>query len=393
MSGKIHIQRWHSPRRIWLLAPFLALLCLLATPLSAAACGGLFSADAYTEQNAEQLIFTVDPGRVTLYEQIHYTGSPKDFAWVLPVPAVPQISTASNTLFQSLEGQTAPQFDLRYTSACPEGFAGGGYTTAAPQPSLNSVNIYSSGTTGPYSYNVIGSSNPLALTQWLNSNHYNIPAESQAEMQPYIAAHMLFLAMRLQVTTQSNALAPIKITYATTQQQIGIPLRMATPMGTERLGVLVWIFGQSRYVPQSYSSISINDNQLSTDASDPGSNYADLVDQAVNQAHGHGFVTEYAQPTSHLFTDGDTDLQQLQHNYSYLTRLYTHIAPDQITLDPTFAPQTGLPNVAANHTLDNSPLDQVCWPLVAVLGGGGLLVATVGIILCVVLIRRRRKLS
>ncbi|MFL5629099.1 MAG: DUF2330 domain-containing protein [Ktedonobacteraceae bacterium] len=201
-------RRFSRPVRSSVYALLLALVCLFINPLSAAACGGLFPADSSTEQRAQRLIFAVDPGQITLYEQIHYTGSPKDFAWVLPVPAVPQVDTASIRLFQELDQQTAPRFSLADAPSCP-----GSHTAGAPAP-LNggTVNVYRSGGVGPYSYNVIGSSDPQALTRWLSGHKYKIPTESRAEMQPCIAAHMLFLAMRLQSNASTQDMQPVKIT-------------------------------------------------------------------------------------------------------------------------------------------------------------------------------------
>src|SRR5262249_13404428 len=145
-------------------------------PLTAAACGGLFHADAYTEQSAERLIFAVDPGKVTLYEQIRYTGSPKEFAWVLPVPAVPTVETAPISLFQELDRTTAPAFYQSSGPSCNNGATAGA-------PAQGAVNVYSSGAIGPYSYDVISSNDPQALTTWLTAHQYKVPDDSKAEMQ------------------------------------------------------------------------------------------------------------------------------------------------------------------------------------------------------------------
>ncbi len=377
------------PLRVSIYALLLALVCTLISPFTAAACGGMFSADTYTEQSAERLIFTVDPGKVTLYEQIHYTGSPKDFAWVLPVPAVPTVATASVNLFRAVDQETAPRLYQAEAPSC------GGYNTAgAPAPAANAVNVYSSGAVGPYSYNVIGSSNPQALTQWLTGHNYKIPAESQAEMQPYIAAHMLFLAMRLQGTASTQDMVPVKITYATSQSAITIPLRMATPMGKENLGVLVWIFAQGRYIPQNYQSLQLDYNQLSNDLYSRNA-YTDLVSQAVGKVNGHGFVTEYAQPTSNLYAY-NSELTALTKSYSYLTRMYTSIAPSQINLDPSFVAAPGLPDISAVHEIANPASSQAlsCPPSALAIGGivgGGILVIVLVVILFVVIRRRRAR--
>lgn len=377
--------RFSRSLRISVYALLLALACMFINPLSAAACGGLFTADSSTEQSAERLIFAVDPGQVTLYEQIHYTGSPKDFAWVLPVPAVPKVETAFVSLFQELDQQTAPRFSMPEAPSCP-----GSHTAGAPAPSNGgTVNVYSSGAVGPYSYDVIGSSDPQALTRWLTGHNYKIPAESRAEMQPYIAAHMLFLAMRLQSNTTTQDMLPVKITYPNSAQAITIPLRMATPMGKEHLGVLVWIFAKSRYVPQNYQSLQIKDSQLSGGYD---VNYQALVDQEVSKAHGHGFVTEYAQPTSTLY-GRDPHLRTLEKSYNYLTRMYTSIAPAQIDLDPGFVAQTGLPDVGPGHEVSHPASSQLpSCPAFAAIGGallGGVLIVALGVILFIVIRRRR----
>ena len=384
---RLHLLR---PLYLGLYALLLALACMLLTPLSVAACGGLFTADSYTEQSAERLIFAVDPGKVTLYEQIRYTGSPKDFAWVLPVPALPQVDTASVELFQNLNSQTAPHFYTPGEQDSSSCYANGGSGAAAPQNS-SSVNVFSGGNVGPYSYNVINSNSPQALTQWLTAHNYKIPAESQAEMQPYIAAHMFFLAMRLKGSADVQDMTPVKISYATKDSTITIPLRMATPMGKENLGVLVWIFANSRYVPQNYQALQIKDSQLSYH----GDNYQDLVEQAVSQARGHGFVTEYAEPTSTLYASNQ-ELASLKQAHSYLTRMYTSIAPAQIDLDPGFVAKTGLANVGSSHVVPGSADSQnnSCLPATTVIGialVGGLIAAFV--VMFIAIARRRRRAS
>lgn len=377
------------PLRVSIYALLLSLVCILISPLTALACGGMFSADAYTEQSAERLIFAVDPGKVTLYEQIHYTGSPKNFAWVLPVPAVPTVATSSVNLFQDLDRETAPRLYQPEAPAC------GGYNTAgAPAPVSGGVNVYSSGAVGPYSYNVIGSNDPQALTHWLTSHNYKIPAESQAEMQPYIAAHMFFLTMRLRGNASTQDMLPVKITYATSQPAITIPLRMATPMGKENLQVLVWIFAQGRYIPQNYQSLQLDYNQLSNNLYSHDA-YTNLVSQAVGKAHGHGFVTEYAQPTSNLYTS-DPDLTALVQSHHYLTRMYTSIAPSQITLDPGFVSAPGQPDVSAVHEVTSPASSQplFCPPSSLAIGaiiGAGVLVIGFGFLLFVIIRRKNRR--
>lgn len=389
----------HSVKRpgsLKALAPLLALCCMLLTPLSSLACGGLFYSQAPVDQQAERIIFAVGRGSLTLYEQINYRGSANDFAWVLPVPSVPHVDTTTTALFHALDVQTAPRYLVGQAPPCGWNPNRGNLAGGIP-PQASGVIVYSGGTAGPFAYNVLGSADPRALTAWLQSHAYHVPATMQTLIQPYVASHMLFLAMRLRPQAGVQDITPLKITFATGASDITIPLRMAAAASLPHMDLLVWIFSSGRYVPQNYQSLYISDNQLS-DNPFPAANYTRLVDNAVSQSGGHGFVTEYAGPTSPVSSSEPT-LAALERQYSYVTRLYTRISPEQMTLDPVFTARPGLPDVSDIHEISpsntcdpfNSFLGQVSSALgpAAYLCFGGVFVLLVFLIV-VVLVRIRR---
>ena len=95
------------------LLPLVGAVLLLVSAASApsvAACGGFFCTTVPVDQAAERVIFTMDEGTVTTYVQINYVGAAEDFAWILPVPAVPQIDTAQTVTFQDLDRLTQPLY-------------------------------------------------------------------------------------------------------------------------------------------------------------------------------------------------------------------------------------------------------------------------------------------
>ncbi len=375
-----------------LAALLLALFCLLINPLSALACGGLFSKDLHAEQTGERLIYALDADRVTQYEQFTYTGSPKDFVWVLPVPAVPTIDIASVDLFRELDRDTVPSFYVSRHEAPPCFPTNGANSAGSAAPTGSSaVHVYSGGGIGPYSYNVIGSNDSQALTQWLDGHQYKLSEEERAELKPYIAAKMLFLVVRLQGSAGVQDIAPVKITYATNQASFSIPLRLAAPMGKLPLGVTVWIFGKSRYVPQNYQSLEFTQNDF-RDVADPGSNfYNGKVEQKVKQAGGHAFITEYAQNFQNMQPQ-DPQLQSLQQHYGYLTRLYTRISANQIQRDPTFVAQTGLSDVSRYHAITMPETnEQNCTGEYLMVGGALLLGVVIIAVPIMFFVNRRRK--
>jgi hypothetical protein len=70
------------------------------------------------DQSAERIIFTVDPGVISAYVQINYTGSAPDFAWVVPVPSVPEVDVAEMNSFTELQAATDPVFMLPPVPEC-----------------------------------------------------------------------------------------------------------------------------------------------------------------------------------------------------------------------------------------------------------------------------------
>ncbi len=380
------------------IAPLIAVCCMLLTPLSSLACGGLFYSQTRLDQQAERLIFAVGQGSMTLYEQINYSGPANDFAWILPVPSVPRVDTTTTELFRALDIQTAPRYFRAQPPPCGWD-PNRRFQTGVSAPQTGSVIVYKGGTVGPFAYDVLGSEDPNALTTWLQAHAYHVPDTMQALIRPYVASHMLFLAMRLQPQAGVQDITPVKLTFTTNGSDVMIPIRMAAAAAMPHMDMLVWIFSSSRYIPKNYQSLHISDNQL-TDVPYPATNYTQLVDKAVSQSGGHGFVTEYAGPTRPGSSNEPT-LATLEQNYSYVTRLYTRISPEQMTLDPVFTAQAGLPNVSNIHEI--SPPD-TCDPLNSFLGrvsydlGPAVYVYIAGIIILLalliaggfVLARRRR---
>ena len=82
----------------------------LAVPLPALACGGLFCQTQPVEQNAERILFEVNPdGTVTAVVEITFTGTASDFSWVVPVPDTPSVDVVPQSTLALLDTATVPQ--------------------------------------------------------------------------------------------------------------------------------------------------------------------------------------------------------------------------------------------------------------------------------------------
>lgn len=305
----------------------LSLLALtaLAAPTSALACGGFFCSSVPIDQSKERIVFGVDEeaGEVETHVQIFYTGAAQEFAWVVPVPTVPEVGLSTDELFNQLEWRTAPQFSLnwRELGTCEydniywwgesDGF---GAPTAVNDSAGGApeVEVIAQQQVGPYEQVTLRASSTESLLEWLNDNQYIIPAEVGRALDPYVATDAYFVALRLSNDRDSGDIAPIKMRYAGTVA--AIPVVMTALAATPDMRVQPYIFANGkRGVPDNYLHVQINEaavNWLSG-----GGNYDDVVTLAANEAGGQAFATDYSGPTESLrgslFTPGRFDLNLL----------------------------------------------------------------------------------
>jgi hypothetical protein len=339
-----------------LLIPVLMAAAWLISARPGRACGGLFCQNSPVDQAAERIIFTVDPGVVSAYVQINYTGSAPDFAWVVPVPSVPEVDVAEIDSFTELQAATDPVFMLPPMPDCmfdDRGLAGAPvFEMAAPAGSAD-VTVFSSGEAGPYQFDVVGTEtgNTNALIDWLNENNYRITPDMEPLVFVYVEEGMVFLAMKLQPEQGVQDIQPVKMTYTT--ERPAIPIRLTAVAATPNMGIYTWVFGRGQVESQNYARLNIEDDELSL--SGPfggGTNYLQLVGAGLDRFNGQAFITEYAQPTSQLNVV-DPLLRDLRQQYPYLTRLYGQMSPNEMTVDPVFDFNPNLANMSNIHDLTN----------------------------------------
>lgn len=340
------------PHKAFFFKALLLTLCLiLFLPASAQACGGLFTStnQGRVSQDTERLLISIGTQKTTLYEQIRYQGNAHDFAWVLPVAAVPTVDTAPPELFNKLEMYTAPQFIQPAIRNCDSAdimkslFNNGTYSSAPAPVGGSKVDIYSGGSVGPFMYQVIRSGDAQALTSWLQSHQYAVPTNTQDLIRPYVQNHMYFLAMRLRTQGSVANIAPVKITFPTVMKQVTIPIRLAATDIKQQMRMEVSILAQQRFGPQNYQEVAVHPDNIANTDPDPVAQYHRIVDGAIQQSGGYGVVTEYAQHISPYALESYMS-DKLAPN-PYITRFYTSYTPEYMQRDPVFVPRPDLPNV------------------------------------------------
>ncbi|MDB5097995.1 MAG: hypothetical protein JWM80_2416 [Cyanobacteria bacterium RYN_339] len=269
-----------------------AALCLV--PTSALACGGLFCRTAPIVQNGEKILFATDSQNVIAYVQIQYQGDANEFSWVVPVPTEPALSVGTDAVFTALSRDTVPTFniDIKDEGTCKSSvsFASGAVRKAAPTANAGAVQVVSQNQVGPYDSAVIKSDDPGALKQWLKDNGYVLPPKLDPLLDPYVAGKYYFVALKLTKDRAVGDIQPIVLKYASTKP--GIPIRLTGVAANPDMDVYVWVLGKKRAIPENYRHAIINEARI--DWLTQGSNYNQVVTEAMNEAGGQAFVTDYA---------------------------------------------------------------------------------------------------
>lgn len=306
-----------------LLIPGLALACGKFTP------GGAIEelldtqgegADALVHDAEKMLYVDRGDGRWTVYQSRSFDADDavEEFAWLLPVPGQPQVELAPSMLFERLVEATEPNFELEDVSdgdcpAEPRTFLEEtqiGLLSADDPETLDqfgqadedaSVRAVDAGNIGPYDHVTIETRDDVddpgqRAVEWLESNDYHVESGHIDLLGEYLAEGKNLLAMRLSADAAAEEIQPVAITAEL--DRAASPMRLAQAGADDEVDILVWTAGEGRAMPDGWPRVEINEGLVDWTAG--GDNYRQVVAEAVQEAGGRGFVTDYAMPTGDI---------------------------------------------------------------------------------------------
>lgn len=330
----------------------------LARTPNADACGCFAPPDPSVPivQAGERIAFAMEDGIVTSHIQIQYSGDAQEFAWLLPLPSLPEMELGTDELFSQLIGTTQPKYRLNreYVGNCPFDPSRGGFPGdassedsdggAPPAEPGGGSPLVVRDTVGPYDYAVLRADSKQPMLDWLVQERFFVPAGTDQAVDAYIRPGAYFLALKLRKGESTGDLQPVVVRYRSDLPMI--PIVLTSVAADPDMGVLVWVIGHSRAIPRNYFHTLINDALI--DWSNSGANYVDVITRAVDEADGHhSFVTEYA-GTSAIMTDlldypgrfgSLTDLAQTADAISYIEYLMNYGYATFSNQPPFFGPQ------------------------------------------------------
>jgi hypothetical protein len=360
-------------RAVMIVSRVLLVVVVALASERAFACGGLFcSAGSPTpvDQAAERILFEIlEDGSVSATVEIKYQGNPDEFSWIVPVTGTPDfINVANKDELQLLDAATAPSF-LPPQIRCGGGGGGVGrfpggfgcncdealYAPAAfddlNREADGGVNVIAYPSVGPFEdIVVVDGGDAGALMTWLSDHGYQVNEKMRPFIEEYTLEGYKFLATQLRSDATVQDMVPIR--FHCPQPNPEIPLRLTAIAAQPEMGFVVFVVGQQRYSPLNYAEVAIDDADVRLGST--GNNYFPLVSKRIDEAGGQGFVVERAELTAtttlavdNVFLGTETEaasrasLQAVLTRSPFVTRLYSRMDAEEMTVDPIFAPVTG----------------------------------------------------
>jgi len=367
---------------------FLLVLSICLIPVDASACGGFFCDNLLVpvDQTAERILFRVNADEtITTFVEISYTGEPEQFAWVIPTPVpldVADIEVRGAELFDELEVATRPRFRFVSASgASAERSSGcGGFDgREAPDPFWEEdVEVLATLDIGPFSLEVIEATDAENFNIWLAVNGYATTATADGALGHYIDGGMAFLGVKLNPSAVEGPLDTLVFSYPAREPMI--PIILTAIAAVDDMEVLTYVLADEPYTPSNYGVLDFDFDLVERDGN--STTYEALLPGAVDDAGGHAFAVELAQPVANLSEVGETAAEVLATG-RYLTRMRTYLSADEMTVDPMFSATPGAADVSNLHDVPDREM-RSGW------GEGTLAYLIPALVLLGFLVRRRR---
>ena len=197
-------------------------------PQVASADGGVFPPpNSYLTQTDQKAVIVFENNIETLILSVTFKGDPENFAWVIPVPAKPEVEKSQDELFTALYELTQPEAEIQEVP-----FFG------APLEGLerkSPITIIETKKIDIYDIKIITSDDPKALANWLSENDYQIPSTAAAILEDYVENDWYFVTVKIDLTKitalgkeqiKTGHATPLKIQFET--EKIIYPLKLTS---------------------------------------------------------------------------------------------------------------------------------------------------------------------
>lgn len=293
-------------------------LALVSNVRDANACGGCFHPQPVgTEVTTSvitdhRMVFKISANETILWDQVRYSGDPKQFAWVLPIRAGATIELSRDEFIGALDATTkttvngpirqctanSPTPVADDTSGCGSSnddlaFSENAKGSADFVDAGANVSVVSQEVIGPYEAVTLHSNNGLGISDWLTDNAFAIPDNVKPIIDAYTKEGFDFIALKLEPDAGVQAMRPVRV--ISPGSDVSLPLRMVAAGVGATVGMTLWVIGEGRYDTSSFPHAVVNDADLKWDGKAGRSNLTDLETAALATNDGRTWITEQSQ--------------------------------------------------------------------------------------------------
>ncbi|HMY15949.1 MAG TPA: DUF2330 domain-containing protein [Polyangium sp.] len=294
----------------------------------AQACGGCFHEEnppgpEISVVTGHRMAFAISPAQTVLWDQVEYSGSPAEFAWVLPVKPGAHLELASDAWFNALDAATSTRVlapsvncapfnggdffegggdDFSGLSCCgsmsdasggmmADGTGTGGGVDGVPQQPPP-VEVVDRATVGPYEVLTLQANVPGVLVDWLKMNGFAADASIQPVIDQYQAEGFDFIAMKLKPNVGVQSMKPVRVVSPGASP--ALPLRMVAAGTGAETAVTLFVIGEGRWQPENFPNVAIPAVNLTWDYASSSSDYASRRLEFLAQNEGRSWLSTYA---------------------------------------------------------------------------------------------------
>ena len=294
-----------------------ALTAALLASNDARACGGCFHPENQPETTlvtGHRMALSISQAQTVLWDQVQYSGSPSEFAWVLPVKPGAHVELANNAWFEALDAATSTRVVAPQLNCVQQAFDEGGGShgcgcgsasfsaaagsgdpgVAAPPP----VTVVHQGSVGPYDTVTLHADVPGSLTSWLTTHGFAIDASVKPIIDAYTADGFDFIALRLKPDQGVQQMQPVRVVSPGAVPVL--PLRMVAAGTGANVDITLFVLGEGRWDTKNFPGAIVDATKLSWDFSTNASNYSTLRADVLGTASGRTWLSAYAKRGSLL---------------------------------------------------------------------------------------------
>ena len=298
------------------LAPLGLALGLGLSPAIALACGGIFCDGSLptpmpVDQTGEDILFIRDGDQLEVHVRIQYSGEAERFAWIVPLPAVPEVRVGVDAIFPALSAATLPVWSMTRVFENPDddpgaGTGGGGGGSFVPDSDLggggsNGPDIVFEETVGSFEVVVLQGGAASEVIQFFIDNDYAFNDDAEPLIQEYLDEGFLMTGVKLVAGAEVDEIHPLAFRFPSDEPCI--PLRLTSVAVADDMPIRAYFLGEERWAPANYKHVILNPLAFDWVSLNFGT-YLAALSLAIDEAGGQGFVTEFAGPSHRVALGG-----------------------------------------------------------------------------------------